>query len=209
MNIKIVVARYNEDISWLLPLNHYCLFINKGETLHMDNEMQLENIGRESHSYLWYIINHYENLPDIVAFTQGNIKDHIDINSLNYLDNMIKQAVNYNKSLPNALHDYKTNKKMNNELGPLWNYREGDWYLKNNYLKNEEQFFINWFIKNIKQEYPYPTMYFYLNGIFAVRKELILNHSKEYYENLIKSVDHHINPAEGHFLERSWFHIFE
>ena len=209
MDIKIVVSRYNEDISWILPLKHYCIFINKGELLNIENEIQLENIGRESHSYLWFIINNYENLPNIVAFTQGNIKDHIEIDNLKYLENMIKDAVVYNKSMPNALHNYKTNKKMNGELGPTWNYKDNEWYLKSNYVNNQPQFFVDWFIKNINPEYPYPTMYFYMNGIFAVKRELILKNSKEYYEKLIKSVDHHIDPAEGHFLERSWYHIFE
>jgi hypothetical protein len=166
-------------------------------------------VGRESHSYLWYIINNYDNLPDIIAFTQGNIKDHIEINNLKHLENMIKQAVIYNKSMPNALHDYKSNEKMNGEMGPIWNYRNGDWHLKENYVNNQPQLFIDWFTKNINSEYPNPTMYFYMNGIFAVRKELILKRHKEFYENLIKTVNHHINPAEGHFLERSWFHIFE
>jgi hypothetical protein len=209
MDIKIVVSRYNEDISWLLPLKHYCIFINKGEPLQIENEIRVENIGREGHSYLWFILNNYENLPDVVVFTQANIKDHIDIDNIKYLETIIKDAVIYNKSMPNALHNYKINKKMNGELGPVWNYKDDEWYLKNNYLNNQPQFFIDWFIKNIKPEYPNPTMYFYMNGIFAVKKDLILNHTKEFYGKLIKSVDHHIDPAEGHFLERSWYHIFE
>lgn len=31
MHIKIIVARYNENVDWINPLKHYCIFINKGQ----------------------------------------------------------------------------------------------------------------------------------------------------------------------------------
>lgn len=209
MHIKIIVARYNENIEWINPLKHYCIFINKGEPLNIENEFCIENVGRESHSYLWYIINNYENLPDIVAFIQGNIEDHIEMNNITYMQSIIKQAGVYGKSMPTAIHDYITNPSMNGELGPVWNYKNGNWYYPSHqYLNGHPMIFYDWFTQHVKPVYPNP-MYFYMNGIFAVKKELILRNTKEFYINLIKQVDHNIGPGEGNFLERSWFHIFE
>jgi hypothetical protein len=74
-------------------------------------------------------------------------------------------------------------------------------------LNNNQQTFINWFQENIDDNYPNP-IFIYWNGLFAVRKDVILNRTIEYYKNLLSQVNHHINPAEGHFLERSWYYIF-
>ena len=67
--------------------------------------------------------------------------------------------------------------------------------------------FIDWFKENININYPNP-IHIYPNAIFAVKKELILNKPLEYYKKLILEVNHHINPTEGHFFERSWYYIF-
>lgn len=80
--------------------------------------------------------------------------------------------------------------------------------VKDNYKDNRPLLFLYWFKKMINSEYPNPIS-FYGNAIFAVRKELILKHPIEYYKELILEVNHHINPTEGHFFERSWYYIFE
>ena len=76
MSYKIVVARYNENVEWLQNEMNHCIIYNKGSPLHLNNEIMLENKGRESETYLHYIITNYGNLPDVVVFTQARISDH-------------------------------------------------------------------------------------------------------------------------------------
>ena len=87
-------------------------------------------------------------------------------------------------------------------------WRDFDWYLNNNYKNNKNILYHDWFIKNIRNEYPKKRFKIYKNAIFSVTKKKILKHPKEYYENLIKEVNWHIEPVEGHFFERSWYYIF-
>ena len=63
-------------IKWLKSEKDNCIFYNKGNKIGIENEIMLKNAGRESETYLNYIITIYDNLPDIVVFTQGNISDH-------------------------------------------------------------------------------------------------------------------------------------
>lgn len=71
MNNTVVIARYNEDISWVKQLNWDYLIYNKGE--YISNEYkQIPNIGREGETYLRYIIEFYNDLPDYTAFLQGD-----------------------------------------------------------------------------------------------------------------------------------------
>lgn len=198
MSYKIVVARFNENVEWLRTDIDNCIIYNKGHKIGLSNEVIVNNIGRESDTYLRYIIDNYDNLPEIVIFTQGNIADHRGVNNINILYNLLLEAKIYGKS-----------KCFVDNCPENWNSRdENNYYLHNNYKNNERVSFGKWFKKNIKPNYPRPLL-LYWNAIFAVSKKLILNRSLEYYKNLILEVNHHINPVEGHFFERSWFYIFE
>jgi hypothetical protein len=87
----LVIARYNEDLSWIDDINCQYLIYNKGLPLSVPSILT-PNIGRESETYLRYIKDNYHNLPNIIIFAQGNPFDHcadfIDkVNSLEFLDN--------------------------------------------------------------------------------------------------------------------------
>ena len=45
-------------------------------------------------------------------------------------------------------------------------------------------------------------------GIFSVDKRDILQHPKEYYDNLIKQLCNSSNPEVGHYFERAWCAVF-
>jgi hypothetical protein len=72
--MEVVVARYNENITWVNKIKNAKITIyNKGTHLPPEyNEIILPNIGRESHTYLTHVINNYDNLADITVFTQGD-----------------------------------------------------------------------------------------------------------------------------------------
>ena len=56
----------NVDLEWLNPIIDNCIIYNKGNKLGLSNEIILDNVGREAETYLHYIIDNYDNLPDIV-----------------------------------------------------------------------------------------------------------------------------------------------
>lgn len=205
MSYKIIVARYNENINWLNAEMNNCIIYNKGEKLNIDNEIMLENVGRESETYLNYIITNYDNLPNVIVFTQGKISDHRGSDDINYLINLKNSALYNTRSLSYSTC-YATNENV--WCDKDWNYKNGSYYLENNYKDNKPILFVDWFIKNVNNEYPNPLL-IYTNGILSVKKELILKRSINYYKELINQVNHHNDPAEGHFFERSWYYIFK
>ena len=78
--MDIVVARYEEDISWVknIPENLYTRIIiyNKGGEAEFDLPKSivktLPNFGRESHTYLHHVIENYDSLADITFFLPGS-----------------------------------------------------------------------------------------------------------------------------------------
>jgi hypothetical protein len=77
--LEIVVARYNEDLEWLkkIPKEYKITIYNKGlddikNIPSNANIFKLPNIGRESHTYLYHMIENYDKLADKTVFCQGD-----------------------------------------------------------------------------------------------------------------------------------------
>ena len=81
MSVVVVIAKYKENVSWVENLKYNYIIYDKSK--------DVPNIGRESETYLKYIINHYNNLPDYVVFLQGNPFDHLLQPNIDYLNNEI------------------------------------------------------------------------------------------------------------------------
>jgi len=85
---QIIVARYKEPLSWLKRIKNVPFIVydkrDKTSPNHIPNLPvfpihRFEGIkhaksptGRESHTYLYHIIKHYDHLADINIFLQGN-----------------------------------------------------------------------------------------------------------------------------------------
>lgn len=105
MNLpKIIVARYNENIDWIIDnnLQDRCIVYNKsplnrifskkyGDLADKLNIVSISNnpsFGREGDTYLNHIVSNYSNLDDYTIFTQADPFDHSPnfIEIINYLD---------------------------------------------------------------------------------------------------------------------------
>lgn len=201
---QIVVAKYNEDIKWLLPFKDITIIYNKGiNNINMDRfeTIRLPNIGRESHTYLYHIINNYENLADKTIFLQGSIIDHKIFNLEDYFkenDFIGKLDILKLDKFKNKIEHYgKWKIDYKNGDMKICNYTPYDWITK---------------IIGIDMDMDGDIYSDFINVVwganFAVSKKLIHSKPIEFYENIIRHIDYHKNPEEGHFLERSWYIIF-
>lgn len=79
-NIDIIVSRYNEDLKWTLeePFNEFNYIVyNKGdnddfEKTHVKEIINILNVGREGHSYLYHIVENYNDLNNVLVFFRIN-----------------------------------------------------------------------------------------------------------------------------------------
>jgi hypothetical protein len=79
MSVKIVVAKYNENVDWIKNIRHPVVVYDKSDTP-MIGSIPLKNVGREGETFLRHIVNNYDKLDDVTVFLQGNPFEH-----LNYL----------------------------------------------------------------------------------------------------------------------------
>jgi hypothetical protein len=195
----LVVARYNEDIAWT---NGYPrLIFNKGpriEGLADSEQIMLRNVGREAHTYLTYIIHHYDSLPERVFFCQGRIDDHLSNDTIEHFLNPAYDFVAGRLCFT---------KEWDSQTGRLRHY--GRWLemLNQGSLKAAALTYTEWFEKVLGISVGEGALYA-PGAIFCVVSKNIRQHPRSFYRKLLSYLENHSNPEEAHYMERSWLYIF-
>jgi hypothetical protein len=212
--VELVVARYNENLNWLErnPFSNYpSIIYNKGVNTnfnaHQSQVINLKNIGKCDHTYLYHIIENYENLADITVFLPGSTNMDYKMKKakmiMKELGKSNKSGVfvyeNYYKNIRNDLYNFSIlNHKTANSDNLILN---PDIMME----KSRDRPFGKWYdLRFDKTEIHYLSYW----GIMAIHKDDILQHSKMYYKKLIKDLDHSVSPEEGHYYERAWEAVF-
>lgn len=208
----IVVARYNEDISWLESIPGFTGNIHiydKGMVYKTTNDKYtlniLKNIGREPHTYLHHILTNYDliNPNNITLFTQGNIHGHgLKISDIHCMITEAKDC-GFSKS-------YAYPHKINIQHQPIENFRIYT-YRKDRLEPNKyNESFKSWFERCLNQRFPCEKYFKWcIAAIFAVRNDYILQHPKSFYQKLLDEIPENISPEVAHFFERTWYYIFQ
>jgi hypothetical protein len=118
---EIVVARYKEDISWLLQVSPLWLITvyNKGPSNIPEavtsagniTIIELENKGREAETYAQHMLKRYHTIADLTIYIQGDPFDHspelleaIKVlekrTKLSYEERYIPLTIQYNSVIP-------------------------------------------------------------------------------------------------------------
>jgi hypothetical protein len=192
MSFCIIVARYNENVEWTKQFPNVIIY-NKGSKLDNNyNEVFLNNVGRESHTYYKYICDNYDNLAEYTIFLQGSPFDHSP-NIISNLTNLTKYINNKELSIDfEFLSEQIHHSSLDIECTRYWQCK--------NIHKNWERVFG----VNIDNQ----ECVFGAGAQFIVSKKKILKNTKEFYENIMKMLDYDIDPLEGYDIERFHKYIF-
>lgn len=183
---SIIIARYNENLEWVyqIPSEYKIKIYNKGGDIPFDSE-KLPNVGRESHSYLKYIIDNYDNMEDEIIFTQGNPFDHCGVDFLEKINKDYPTSYFNFSNLYFDVEDLNHPPHMSfHDLSPA------DIYNK----------YINKPISNLKYK-------LYVNACFKVEKENVLRHSIGMYKELYER--HFSDMYMPYIMEYSWHLLFD
>ena len=214
-NVEIVVARYNESLLWLdeYPFNQFEYIVyNKGDNdyflkKNVKTIINLNNVGRCDHTYLYHITENYNNLSNIVVFFPGSLnmegKKNIATNILINIINSNYTNAWFIGNYYNSVREQFKNFKLENHV---CGYSE-------NYNKNKENVLYQCRVRPYGKWYNYffgntPARWVALSGIFSIDKKDIIQHPVKRYNLLKNIVGNHSNPEAGHYIERSWGKIF-
>jgi hypothetical protein len=217
-SVNIVISRYNEDVTWVneTPFSKYPVFLynkginsNYGKVQNLKHYEELINVGRESHTYLYHIINNYDNLSDITLFLPGSA------------NSTVYNKWQRTKLLMNKIENNKNNSSIiigeyykNSISSELYNFKLHDYQSTTIENKNSNSIkleparirpFGKWYVNKFND---IKTYYLPYSGIIAISKNDIKQKSKKYYESLLQELSYSSNPEVGHYFERSWEAIF-
>lgn len=198
----IVVAHYKEDLSWLdLYLNQIDHIVYTKANNLATNNIPI-NKGNEASCYLRYIIDHYERLPDVIAFVHG----HRTAYNMKSPDDMVMAL----RSIKWGLYDYMP---LQTALKMTLIYRKNISKSDTAFSRVQTDFNHDMWTKLFQEALgPVPNFtQFYCCASFAVTREIILKHPKLFYENVynyILSIREEIVGLTGGMLEGIWHIIF-
>ena len=200
--LEFVVSRYRENLEWLDSYADHCHIYDKGGiamNVAFHQWESLPNVGREAHTYLYHIITNYHHLADVTVFVQGSIKEHREFvykNLSTYVEETKKKGFSF--ALLRPLRDWGSIHYVGK-----WRVERERGLMHPAKLETIGEFWESIFGS------PHPdSALSSLCGFFGVSKHHILIHPKSFYESIISYVNTHVNPEEGHYLERIWPSIF-
>lgn len=190
MSYRIVVARYNESIDWLKYPN--TVIYNKGDPLFVNSTHQvvdLPNVGREGHTYLTYIIDNYNALPDYTIFFQGDAVYHC-----RKLSERLSRAIE--EITAGVAADFIP-------MTDVWHktFLSGCPYHKDLPIRDV-------YTKIFGPHEGEKSFEFGSGAQFVVSRRLIHSRPKGFYEQVRRQLSYAVNPIEGYVVERLWPTIF-
>lgn len=232
MQVHLVIARFDEDVSWLSDAVRHLgsvsvsVFVyDKGatdldEALIFDLEssgchvsrVRLPNVGRESHTYLQHVIRMRAGRAadtSVSVFLQGKMIDHLPTS----FDCVSSYVAWLALSASVSPLGESGNHACHGQFGsfnavPMMRaamFRD---------VGDSGRNLGEWFVEHLGA-WPWtrvedgPT--WWQHGVFGIRSCRFLcrvGASCAYYQSLSAQVDWHVNPEAGHFFERSWCYVF-
>lgn len=185
MMIEICTSHFKEDLAWLKksPWLVNVVHHEGGEPVtDFESITTIPNVGNEATSYLKFIIDRYDTLPDFTAFLHGHEESHHQYAGRPILD---------------LIRDANTDKYNYIPLNNMWRFIES----KNNLVTPFRKFLV-------RTELLYRLPMFYVTCIgaqFIVSKECIQANPKAFYEKLFSYVE---STEDAIALEYMWCIIF-
>lgn len=212
-SVDLIISKFNENLSYINDFKNVYIY-DKGP---INNEQfyryiksdvkyyHLKNVGRESHTYLYHIINNYDNLNDINIFINGSCifenKAKLEIyNKLVYIYNKTRNTVFFKNPIP--IFYFFKNVKMTHHITHT---KCNNVFNDKHELKQYNGTYGDWYIENFGNIDVYCGSYL---GNLLLHKNDILKHPKEYYQKLLKYLDDDSSPETGHYFERAWGAVF-
>lgn len=210
--VEIVVAHYNEDLSWLLSaIAAECTTIyTKGPEVSpyaAGGAVNLPNIGREGHTYLHHIATHYHDLEEVTLFVQGRINDHVSES----IEELVEQASELDAT------DILTCASRELKLFNAWNGTHCDLHSNAPVSKRQVvkapcspgEYFAHFFGHGHLPS----SIGFNPAAVFGVPRELIHRHSLSFYQELLQIMFGgpmaHNDPETGHMMEAFWLAMWK
>lgn len=200
--MKWIISRYNHDLSYLQEYtDDYVLYDRSPKPL--AGSIVVPNIGSDIYDKFSYVIDNYDNLPDVAVYTKANIFKYITKEEFDAVkDNITFTPLLTKKHEEKMCHWDKDMKFSYYEDGIYWelNY-QSQWLYET--LCNPYQLMALLGTRDMKYT-PFAP-----GSNYIVPKENILKHPKELYITLRDCLGYSIYPPEAYIIERGLYTLWK
>lgn len=188
-----VISRYNNDLSWIPDGSDFVLYDRSDIPLIGANVVP--NRGSDIHDKFSFIIDNYDNLPDVAIYTKGNL--------LKYITPEEFELVKDNREFTPLLTQH-------HETDGIVNYYENGMYYEINnyfYLHPHPAKYAREIIDHFRM-YRRDYNGFAPGSNYILPKENILQHPRELYQRLRSYLEWTVYPGDAQLLERNLWYLW-
>lgn len=206
--ISVLITCYNGNYNAIIDYinqKHKNVNIILYNKKNKDFGIPVKNVGVDAYDKLHFIINNYNNLPNIVLFSTDNMFNAVKkakkikyiIDNLNILKEKSGFLTGHIFSIPKdqAKFELPTYGKTNT---------------KN--IRSTIRPYDKWFNTFVNKDIDVLDTYICKKSTFAVTKDLILSNSKEFYMRLLEEVERHSVKGHDsevpHYFENAYVELF-
>lgn len=216
MTTDLVISAYKDDLGWVAPLRSSGCKVwvyNKNaafDRLPVVNEFAtLFNVGKNDHTYLHHIVEHYDDLADWTIFTPDGPHDHLYGASM---ADALTPADSLRVPRLHRVRDWGADGRIRwKDFGEIVDRNGTNWAERyaSGKITPAKLSFVEWARHYVGYDPNGPDWPGYQpGGILAVPRHAITYLPREFYERLREQLSHAVEPEEGHYLERLWVAIF-
>lgn len=198
--MRYIISRYNHDLSWLPEYSQDVVIYDRSESPILSEVIIAPNIGSDIYDKFTFIIDNYDNLPDVAVYTKANIFKYITKEEFDKICN--------NKTFTPILtrnHKEKPGVCFYSEDG-MYNEINNGWYLSSHPPKSRETARE---LRSLLKLEGYEYLKFAPGSNYIVPKENILKHPKEHYIKLRSFLDWAVYPGEAQIIERGLYTLWK
>lgn len=194
--MKYVISRYNHDLSWLSEYTDDFVLYDRSETP-LEGSIIMPNIGSDWYDKLTYIIDYYDELPEVFMLSKANIFKYIDKDEFD----LVKDNRFFTPLLSQRHKVYEPvcryNDGMYEEINNLW-------YLGAHPCRHDPHELMELLgIRNMGY------VQFAPGSNYIVTKKVIHKYPKSFYGKIRSYLEHDIYPGEAQIVERGIYNIWQ
>lgn len=196
--MKYVLVSYNNDPTWVKEYTDDWLIYDRSEKpFDFPNTIHTQNVGNVDYDKLSYLIDNYDDLPDVFVWGKTNLFQFITKEEFDKVKDNTEftplLTQNHTPKMPDAY------------------YKDGMYYEQSTMLAGGAPCYFNkygefaWYLGLPYVEYvPFPP-----GGNFILTRETVLRYSKEFYERMRDLLKYSQLPIEAHFCERAYYTLWK
>lgn len=209
--MKAILVNFNYDPEWLQAYSDLDVTIYDRSDDGVERDLtkygvvyRTKNMGDVDYDKLSYLIENYDNLPEVFLWGKSNIFKYVD--KIMFDEALIKQEF---KPLLKLNHKtYSDNfGVVCRYAGHMYEERADSWFF--NVGLDRSGRFNSW--QDWCAHFALPQSAFIPfapGGSYLLTKEKVHKYSKDFYEDMRSTLPYAIHPVEAHCCERSYFFLW-